>query len=50
MSVALKQSALAFSIDFSELPGFSGNAVLDFLKGPKDDKRDPGPQRPAGQR
>jgi Collagen triple helix repeat (20 copies) len=48
MSVALKQSALAFSIDLSGLPGFSDNGALDFLKGPKGDKGDPGPQGPAG--
>jgi hypothetical protein len=42
ISVAFKQSALAFSIDFNGLPGFGGNGGLDFLKGPKGDKGDTG--------
>ena len=42
------QSAHAFSIDFSGLPGFGGNGALDFLKGPKGDKGDAGPQGPPG--
>ena len=42
------QSAHAFSIDFSGLPGFGGSGALDFLKGPTGDKGDPGPQGPPG--
>jgi hypothetical protein len=48
ISIAFKQSALAFSIDFSGLPGFSGNQGLDLLKGPKGDKGDTGAQGPPG--
>lgn len=47
-SMAYIQSAHAFSIDFSGLPGFDGNGALDFLKGPKGDKGDTGPQGPPG--
>jgi hypothetical protein len=49
ISVAFKQSALAFSIGFGGLPGFSGNQGLDLLKGPKGDKGDTGAQGPPGQ-
>jgi hypothetical protein len=48
ISIAFKQSALAFSIDFSGLPGFGGNGGLDLLKGPKGDTGPPGPPGPAG--
>jgi hypothetical protein len=37
LSLAYIQTAHAFSIDFSGLPGFGGNGGLDFLKGPKGD-------------
>jgi Collagen triple helix repeat (20 copies) len=48
ISIAFKQSALAFSIEFSGLPGFGGNGGLDFLKGPKGDKGDTGSQGEQG--
>jgi hypothetical protein len=50
MSVAFKQSALAFSIDFSGLPGFGDNQGLNFfgIKGEKGDKGDNGDKGDTG--
>jgi hypothetical protein len=50
MSVAFKQSALAFSIDFSGLPGFGDNQGLNFfgIKGEKGDTVATGPQGEKG--
>ncbi|HEY6535865.1 MAG TPA: hypothetical protein VIY08_08755 [Candidatus Nitrosocosmicus sp.] len=48
ISIAFKQYACAFSIDFSGLPGFGGNGGLDFLKDSKCDKGNTGPQGPSG--
>jgi len=47
VSVLFKQSALAFSIDFSGLPGFGDKQGLNFFN-IKGDKGDTGPQGPAG--
>ena len=49
MSVAFKQSALAFSIDFSGLPGFGDNQGLNFF-GIKGIKGDTGPQGERGEK
>src|SRR6476620_7056360 len=49
MSVAFKQSALAFSIDFSGLPGLGDNQGLNFF-GIKGVKGDTGPQGPPGEK
>jgi hypothetical protein len=50
MSVALKQSAIAFPIDLGGLTGLGGTGGLEFLKGPKGDKGDTGPPGPQGER
>jgi hypothetical protein len=42
LSIVYVQRAHAFSIDFSELPGFGDNKGLNFLQGPKGDKGDTG--------
>lgn len=35
LCIAQTQTVRAFSIDFSELPGFGDNQGLNFLQGPK---------------
>ena len=40
LSIACIQSANAFSIDFSGLPGFGDSQGLNFFKGQKGDKGD----------
>src|SRR3954451_16068423 len=47
-SIAYVQRALAFSIDFSGLPGFGDDQGLNFLQGPKGEKGPPGPKGDKG--
>jgi hypothetical protein len=50
LSIAYKQSAFAFSIDFSGLPGFGDGQGINFFQGAKGDTGPQGEQGPAGEK